>query len=406
MKIAIAGLFVGCLAFPAFAQDAARLVPAPTFDKAAWQAEFDAGDTDGDGKLSREEIRVANPRALEIFDKTDTDGDGYISPEEDKAALFHWYRDRAAGRVQPNPNEIEVVTAGPALPEGYVATEADNNEPDTGPLAAALQERFRDRIAGIYIERESDFHVVVRLTGDRDAGTLQYQLGEDQVRVEVRTGAPHTVEQLRAAFEQRETIARFLPAGYGGYVDERTGDLVLTVDIGSEIAVASEAALADALGVPVRIIEQARAVTGRQDVAPIFVRNAIHVDVAHQALMKGLLMVDDAGCIRIGNDSGEAGPFVIWHHDSTIEHSEDGRIRITDGFTGNAIHIGSEIALGGSGGPDAPSNVTPSILAACAGEYWMAGQLMSEAERQGMLERDRNRVPVPLPLQAVDTIRQ
>ncbi|RCI80069.1 hypothetical protein DNK03_00255 [Brucella anthropi] len=149
--------------------------------------------------------------------------------------------------------------AGPIVPEGYVGLESENSEPDTGPLMAALKERFIDRIAGIYIEREPDFHVVVRLTGDRDAGTLQYQLGEDRVRVEVQTGAAHTVDQLLAAFDQRETIARFLPASYGGYVDERAGGLVLTVDIGTEIAVGSEAALSDALGVPVRIIEQERA---------------------------------------------------------------------------------------------------------------------------------------------------
>ncbi|MGN7774092.1 hypothetical protein [Phyllobacterium sp. 22552] len=122
------------------------------------------------------------------------------------------------------------------------------------------KERFIDRIAGIYIEREPDFHVVVRLTGDRDAGTLQYQLGEDRVRVEVQAGATHTVDQLRAAFDKRETISRFLPAGYGGYVDERTGNLVLTVDIGSEIVPGSEVALSDALGVPIRIVEQERAV--------------------------------------------------------------------------------------------------------------------------------------------------
>lgn len=149
------------------------------------------------------------------------------------------------------------------LPEDYIPEIPPHEmEPDTGPLSAALQERFRDRIAGIYIEREPDFHVVVRLTGDRDAGTLQYQLGEDRVRVEVQTGAPHTVEQLLAAFEKRETIMRFLPNGYGGYVDERKGDLVLTVDIGNETAVGSEAALSEALGVPVRIITEERAILG------------------------------------------------------------------------------------------------------------------------------------------------
>lgn len=95
MKIAIAALLLASLAVPAFARDAADLVLPPDFDEAAWQAEFDAGDTDGDGKLSREEIAAANPRALEILDGTDLDGDGYISAEEDKAALFKWHRERA-----------------------------------------------------------------------------------------------------------------------------------------------------------------------------------------------------------------------------------------------------------------------------------------------------------------------
>lgn len=95
MKLAITSLLAAGLAVPALAQDASDLVSPPGFDEAAWQAEFDAGDADGDGKLSREEIAAANPRALEIFDQNDLDGDGYISPEEDKAALFKWYRDRA-----------------------------------------------------------------------------------------------------------------------------------------------------------------------------------------------------------------------------------------------------------------------------------------------------------------------
>lgn len=93
LKIAVVGLFIAGLTVPAFAQDAA-LAPPPGFDEKAWKAEFDAGDTDGDGKLSREEVRAKNPRALEIFDETDTDGDGYISPEEDKAALFKALRAR------------------------------------------------------------------------------------------------------------------------------------------------------------------------------------------------------------------------------------------------------------------------------------------------------------------------
>ncbi|AIK42118.1 MULTISPECIES: hypothetical protein [Hyphomicrobiales] len=155
-------------------------------------------------------------------------------------------------------------SARPAgLPENYVPEIPSHEmEPDTGPLSAALQERFRDRIAGIFIEREPDFHVVVRLTGDRDAGTLQYQLGEDRVRVEVLTGASHTVDQLVAALDDRQMITRVLPDGYGGYVDERTGYVVLTVLPGTELAGGSEASLSAALGVPIRIIEGEPATIG------------------------------------------------------------------------------------------------------------------------------------------------
>ena len=78
------------LTVPAFAQSE----PPADFDEAAWQAEWDGADTDGDGRISREEAR-ANPNMTdEVFDQIDTDGDGFISPEEDKAALFSALRPR------------------------------------------------------------------------------------------------------------------------------------------------------------------------------------------------------------------------------------------------------------------------------------------------------------------------
>ncbi|MFP3701783.1 hypothetical protein SB758_40545, partial [Burkholderia sp. SIMBA_013] len=57
-------------------------------------------------------------------------------------------------------------------------------------------------------------------------------------------------------------ITRVLPDGYGGYVDERTGYVVLTVLPGTELAGGSEASLSAALGVPIRIIEGEPATIG------------------------------------------------------------------------------------------------------------------------------------------------
>ena len=71
MRLAIASLFAIGLAVPAFAQTE----PPADFDEAAWQAEWDAGDTDGDGKLSREEAKAGNPNMTdEVFDQIDADG--------------------------------------------------------------------------------------------------------------------------------------------------------------------------------------------------------------------------------------------------------------------------------------------------------------------------------------------
>jgi hypothetical protein len=128
---------------------------------------------------------------------------------------------------------------------------------------------------------------------------------------------------------------------------------------------------------------------------PVFVRSSQRSDLQLQALAQGMLEIDRNGCLRIG---GEDGPFVIWHHGSRIERIGDGRIRITDGYSGRSAHVGEEVALSGgpgtrvppaTGGPlETPRNVTEPIPEACAaGEIWWAGRLMTETERQRLLTR-------------------
>lgn len=139
---------------------------------------------------------------------------------------------------------------------------------------------------------------------------------------------------------------------------------------------------------------------------PVLVRNSVRNDLAMEALARGRLHLDRHGCIRIGGDDG---PFVIWHHDSRIERTDDGQIKITDGFTGNSAYVGDEIAMGGGIGnlvppastdhkPVMPTNITEPIPEACAsGEIWWAGNLMTEAERLELLERERTRQFTPPP---------
>lgn len=128
---------------------------------------------------------------------------------------------------------------------------------------------------------------------------------------------------------------------------------------------------------------------------PVFVRKSERSDLELEALAQGRLHIDGNGCLRIG---GEKGAFVIWHHDSRIERTSDGRIRITDGYSGNTAYVGDEIAMGGGREnrvppatgerAETPTNVTEPIPEACAsGEIWWAGRLMTETERQRRLNR-------------------
>ena len=81
----------------------------PTKGERKAMREFKMLDFNGDGKLSRTEVKLF-PRLSAAFDDADTDGDGYVSYEEVKvfAARYRAERDRqrasqAAAAEAPSP---------------------------------------------------------------------------------------------------------------------------------------------------------------------------------------------------------------------------------------------------------------------------------------------------------------
>jgi Ca2+-binding EF-hand superfamily protein len=64
---------------------------------------FENLDTDGDGRLSREEMdQAGGPRGgppEDLFDRMDTDGDGYVTEAERQAMREQW-RSRHKGHGQ------------------------------------------------------------------------------------------------------------------------------------------------------------------------------------------------------------------------------------------------------------------------------------------------------------------
>lgn len=127
---------------------------------------------------------------------------------------------------------------------------------------------------------------------------------------------------------------------------------------------------------------------------PALVRQSVPHEFTMQALFMGRLHLDANGCLRGG---GDVGPIIVWHHDTRIERAPDGHIRIADTTTGNAVHVGEEIALSGGYRAGPVANVTEPVPQACQpqGRFFIAGRVMSETQRQGLLERQRNRPVAP-----------
>jgi hypothetical protein len=129
---------------------------------------------------------------------------------------------------------------------------------------------------------------------------------------------------------------------------------------------------------------------------PILIRQNLRNEMTLQALFMGRLHLDANGCLRAGD---EVGPIIIWHHDTRIERAPDGRIRVNDPLTGNAVHIGDEIALSGGYRAGPATSVTEPVPQSCQPQnrVFVAGRVVSEAQRQDMLARQRNRPIAPLP---------
>ena len=127
---------------------------------------------------------------------------------------------------------------------------------------------------------------------------------------------------------------------------------------------------------------------------PALIRQNVPTEMTMQALFMGRLHRDPKGCLRGDNDGG---PLILWHHDTRIARGPDGRIQIADAVTGNHVHVGDDIALSGGYRAGPVANVAEPVPPACQshGRVFVAGRVMSEAQRRDLLARIGNRPNAP-----------
>lgn len=121
------------------------------------------------------------------------------------------------------------------------------------PATDRIQALYKDRLAGISIEHQPDYRIVVLLTGAEPVPDETIAAGGLTVPVVFRTGAPVTREQIVAAMtEHRAAIRDLVPRARGMGLDPRTGELVLLLHA-SDYRDGVEGELAALTGVPVRV---------------------------------------------------------------------------------------------------------------------------------------------------------
>lgn len=119
-----------------------------------------------------------------------------------------------------------------------------------------IRAAYRDRIAGISVEHRPHYRILVLLTGSDPVPDEILVAGGIEVPVVFRTGATASRDQLLAAIDRhRAAIQRATPRLQGIGIDQRTGELVVSVRTGRngrrEEGLAAR--IAARTGVPVRV---------------------------------------------------------------------------------------------------------------------------------------------------------
>jgi hypothetical protein len=133
---------------------------------------------------------------------------------------------------------------------------------ETVALTDSLRTEFADRLAGISIEHQPSYRIVVLLTGPAPVAQRTIMAGGLVVPITFRTGAAATREQVIAAIRLHQAAIRArlkVPPGMG--FDPRSGELVIVVhayDLAATNAAKFDAEFEALTGVPVQIRPQGR----------------------------------------------------------------------------------------------------------------------------------------------------
>ncbi len=261
-----------------------------------------------------------------------------------------------------------------------------------GELGASLEANEADTLAGLWIEHEPAYKVVVAFVRNEGEGVLRPYLQTYPALadvIEIRS-AQYTLAELEAAQREAFRIVEQLgPVSIAGGVDVMRNQVFLTVanpelflqavaDAGYELPPMVVVEPIDPDNIPASNAGGLDEYTGADGQTIYFPRQAPAV-AGMDALMEGTLVLDDNGCLRVQYESvflAEA-PVIIWHYDFSLA-VEGEEITVLNGDGEPVGRVGEWTRLGGGGGR---TLAEPEMPEACPGPYWILGDIETLAEQ-------------------------
>jgi hypothetical protein len=258
----------------------------------------------------------------------------------------------------------------------------DTQSEDTiSNLNNQLQANEANTFAGLWLQHEPEYRVVVAFTRDGEE-TIQKYVAEDSELaqlIEVRS-AQYSYAQLQT---DQQAVLRILdrmqmPVGVGIMVQENYVELAVTDRVAFDAALAAANTTLPASVIVNTVYEPVGdnppvAITPVPD---LFMPQLKVRDFGFmEALISGELVVQD-GCLRV--QAGDESTLVIWQADYFLTDN-DGILEILDETGAVVAQIGEMVYIGGGEQPSVnDSELRQPIPAQCGGPYWRMGQFLPE----------------------------
>ncbi len=254
---------------------------------------------------------------------------------------------------------------------------------EIGELNAALEREQAETFAGLWIQHEPEYRVVVAFTRDGERIIHPYLNNKswgDQV--EIRT-FPHSLADLKAAQQKASQVAETLGISITSSISVM--DNRVTVQVGNpnlfrEAVRAAGQTLPDLVDIlandPNHLTDtlhgQVETYPGPDGQTIYFPRQA-PTNVYLTALMEGTLILDSNGCLRVEGARGDA-PLVLWRYGFTLRVEGD-RIEVHNDKGQAVARVGEPVQMGGGSAPNPIDDGLP--IATCPGPYWTLGDIES-----------------------------